>query len=249
MVFAAGYGQRLLPVTSSLPKALVPVAGRSMIEYSLLLLKYHGIEEVMINIHHMGEKIQEHLGDGKKFGLRISYSKEHELLDTGGGLFHARRFFLNEPFIVINGDVVIDLPLRELIDAHRRRGAMATLVLRPDPGADLYGAIEISKDLRIQRFLDFRAPPQNQPPGPLTKLMFTGVQVLEPRIFDHMEHERAAVLRRFSITRTIYPRLLTEGEALYGFPFEGFWQDLGTVDRIKAAEDQLKGEKVRLHYL
>ncbi len=248
MVFAAGYGQRLLPITNSLPKALVPVAGRPMIEYSLLLLKYYGFDEIMINVHHLGEKIENHLGNGKKIGLRIFYSREHELLDTGGGLSYARRFFLNESFVVINGDVAIDLSLQELKDAHRRRGAVATLVLRPDPQADLYGSIEISNDLRIQRFLDFKAP-QSQPTGSLRKLMFTGVQILEPRIFDYMESDPAAVPRRFSITKSTYPKMLTQGEALYGFPFEGFWQDLGTAARIKEAEEKLSSGQASLHYL
>jgi mannose-1-phosphate guanylyltransferase len=248
MVFAAGYGQRLLPVTQGLPKALIPVAGRPMIEYSLLLLKYYGIGEVILNVHHLGEKIEEYLGDGEKLGLKVFYSRERELLDTGGGLFCARRFFLNETFVVINSDVVIDLSLKELIDAHRRRRAIATLVLRPAPDADLYGSIEISNDLRIQRFLDSRAP-QNQPLGSLTKLMFTGVQVLEPKIFDYMEPGSAEVPPRFGITRTTYPRMVTRGEELYGFPFKGFWQDLGTADRLKEAEEKLANGKIKLHYL
>lgn len=248
MIFAAGYGQRLLPVTRRLPKALVPVAGRPMIEYSLLLLKYYGIGEVIVNVHHLGEKIEEYLGDGSKIGLKVFYSRERELLDTGGGLLYAKRFFLNETFVVINSDVVIDLSLRELIDAHRRHRAIATLVLRPDPHADLYGSIEISNDLRIQRFLDSSAP-QNQPPGPLTKLMFTGVHVLEPKIFDYMELESGAAPCRFGITRTTYPLMLTRGETLYGFPFEGFWQDLGTVDRLRKAEEKLANGDVKLHYL
>ncbi len=248
MVFAAGYGQRLLPITQRLPKALVPVAGRPMIEYSLLLLRYHGIHEVVINVHHLGKKIEEYLGDGRKIGVKIFYSREHELLDTGGGLFHARRFFLNESFVAINSDVVLDLSLDQLVDAHQRHRATATLVLRSDPDAELYGSIEISRDFRVRRFLNFTVP-QSQPAGPLMKLMFAGVQVLEPEIFGYMEAESRLVPPRFGITRTTYPRMVTEGGALYGFPFEGFWKDLGTVDRIQEAEKKLVHGEVKLHYL
>ncbi len=248
MVFAAGYGQRLRPITENLPKALVPVAGRPMIEYPLLLLRHYGIREIIINLHHLGEKIEEYLGDGGKFGLKVFYSKEKELLDTGGGLLYARDFLRNDTLIVINGDVVIDLPLGDLMDQHRRRRAIATLVLRSDPDADLYGSIETSEDLRIQRFLGHRAP-ECRPLEPLTKFMFTGVQILEPKVFDFMAPECALLPCRVSITRTTYPRMLTQGEALYGFPFEGFWQDLGTADRIRDAEEKLVLGRVKLHYL
>jgi len=97
MVFAAGYGERLRPMTERLPKALVPVGGRPMIEYSLLLLRHYGITEIIINVHYLGAKIREHLLDGKKLGLKITYSEEKELLDTGGGLLQARPFWHSNP--------------------------------------------------------------------------------------------------------------------------------------------------------
>lgn len=246
MVFAAGYGERLRPLTDKLPKALVPVAGRPMIEYPLLLLRHYGITEVIINLHHLGEKIEEHLRDGKKLGLKIVYSEEKELLDTGGGLLKARPFLSDSNFIVINSDVIIDLSLSELLDQHRQRGAIATLVLRSDPQADQYGAIETSADLRIQRFLSHKAP-GCESAGRLTKYMFTGVQILEPRVFDYMEQTNA--LAKFSTTKVTYPKMLVQGERLYGFPFHGYWQDTGTVERIKEAEKKLASGEVKLHFL
>ena len=245
MVFAAGYGERLRPLTEKLPKALIPVAGRPMIEYSLLLLRHYGITEIIINVHHLGEKIQALLQDGKKLGLRITYSEEKELLDTGGGLLRVRSFLEDGTFIVINSDVIIDLPLAEVIESHQKRGAMATLVLRPDPQADLYGPIETSGNLRIQRFLGHKAP-ESESAGGLTKFMFTGVQILEPKVFNFMEEEDSP---KFSITKATYPRVLACGERLYGFPFNGYWQDLGTSERIKEVEEKLKRREVRLHYL
>ena len=245
MVLAAGQGTRLRPATESKPKALVPVAGRPMIEYPLLLLRHYGIREVVINLHHFGEQIENRLGDGKAFGLEISYSREPELLDTGGGLLKARSFLEDGTFVVINSDVVIDLRLPDLIEQHRSRKAIGTLVLRQDPEADRYGPIETSKDLRIQRFLDHKSP-LCASAGPLTKFMFTGVQVLEPRIFDFMEAERSA---KFGITRATYPRVLAGGENLCGFAFNGYWQDLGTAERINEAEEKLRRGEVKLHYL
>jgi mannose-1-phosphate guanylyltransferase len=247
MVFAAGHGLRLRPITEKLPKALIPVAGRPMIEYSLLLLRYYGIKEIVINLHYMGEKIEEYLGEGEKLGLKISYSREQELLDTGGGLLRASPFLMGDTFIVMNSDIIIDLPLVELIDQHRRHGAIGTLVLRPDAEADLYGPIEISADLRIRRFLDHKAPPKGSV-GALTKFMFTGVQILEPKVFEHMKNS-VSLSGVFSITKVTYSTLLTQGGALYGFPFHGYWQDLGTAERIREAEEKLKHGEVKLHYL
>jgi mannose-1-phosphate guanylyltransferase len=245
MVFAAGHGLRLRPLTDKMPKALVPVAGRPMVEYPLLLLRHYGITEIIINVHHLGEQIEAHLGDGSKLGLRIAYSKEKELLDTGGGLLQAKSFVDGGTFVVINTDVIIDLPLQAAIDQHRKCGATATLVLRPDAQADRYGAIEISADRRIQKFLSRRSPSSSSA-GPLRKLMFTGLQVLEPKVFDYMHAENSAA---FGTTKVTYPRMLAQGDSLYGFPFEGFWQDLGTPERIKEAETKLASGAVKLHYL
>ncbi|MBI1993060.1 MAG: NDP-sugar synthase [Deltaproteobacteria bacterium] len=248
MVFAAGRGERLRPLTENLPKALISVAGRPMIEYPLLLLRHYGITEVIINLHYLGDEIREYLQDGRRLGLRIAYSEEKELLDTGGGLLQARAFLEDGTFIVINSDVIIDLPLTELLKSHRGRGGIATLVLRPDPQADRYGAIEISRDLRIRRFLDYKAP-QWQSAGPLTKYMFTGVQLLEPEVFHYMEPEAAGAPAKFGTTKVTYPKMLTRGESLHGFPFSGYWQDTGTPERVREAEEKLTRGEVKLHYL
>jgi NDP-sugar pyrophosphorylase family protein len=245
MVLAAGQGTRLRPVTDHKPKALVPVAGRAMIEYALLLLHYYGIRDVIINLHHFGAQIRRHLGDGNEFGVHIRYSVEQELLDTGGGLLKAKPFLDKGPFIVINTDALIDLDLAEVIEFHRNARAAATLVLRPDERADEYGSLEIDPGGRIYRFLNSRAPVQ--PPALPRKLMFTGVQILEPKVFDYMGESRRA--RNFSTTRETYPRMLLAGEALYGFYFDGFWQDLGTRERIAEAEQSLAQGRGTLRFL
>ena len=245
MVFAAGHGQRLRPLTHQLPKAMVPVAGRPMIEYPLFLLRHYGITEVIVNLHHLGEKVENYLGDGKKLGLEITYSWEKELLDTGGGLLKAKTILAGGTFVVINCDVMIDLDLKKLIEQHREKKAAATLALRPDALADRYGPIETSSDHRIQRFLRYEAPGLSSA-GPLTKYMFTGIQVLEPRIFAYLEAEGA---ERFGTTTATYPRMLERGEPLYGFPFHGYWQDLGTPERIREAEKRMANGEVRLDYL
>jgi NDP-sugar pyrophosphorylase family protein len=245
MVFAAGEGQRLRPITEKIPKPLVPIAGRPMIEHPLMLLRYYDIEEVIINLHHLGDQVENYLGDGARLGLKICYSKEARLLDTGGGLLKARSFLEDGTFIVINTDVLIDLPLGEVLAFHRQREASATLVLRPDAHADRYGSMDIAADGRICRFLNTRMP--DPPSASVRDLMFTGVQILEPKIFDYMP--AAAGFEKFSTTKDVYPKMLLQRERLYGFQFDGFWQDLGTVERIKEAERILQLGQAELHYL
>ncbi len=242
MVFAAGFGQRLRPLTEKLPKALIPVWGRPMIEYPLRLLKEAGITEIIINLHHLGKMIEEALGNGEKLDIHIRYLREEELLDTGGGLFKAKSLLDEGTFIVINSDVLIDFPLKNLIDFHQQKKATATLVLRDDEMADQYGAIETTSDGKIHSFLGQR--PYQSPTTSLNKVMFTGIQIMEPKIFDYMEGQSP-----FSLTRVTYPKMLLRGEPLYGLTFKGYWQDLGTPERIKKAEGKLKRGEVKLQYL
>jgi len=245
MVLAAGQGTRLRPITDRTPKALVPVAGRPMIEFALLLLRHYGIHDVIINLHHLGEQIESRLGSGRSLGLKISYSRERQLLDTGGGLLKAKTFLQDGAFIVINTDALIDVNLAALVDFHVQMNAVITLVLRPDEHADEYGSMDIDTSGRICRFLNSTSP--IAPAGSLRKLMFTGVQILDPKVFEYLE-EHAGV-GKFSTTRHTYPRMLVSGERLYGFHFDGFWQDLGTPERIQEAEQKLQNGRARLHFL
>jgi NDP-sugar pyrophosphorylase family protein len=218
MILAAGFGSRLRPLTDRLPKALIPVAGKPLIAYPLALLREVGIREVLINLHHRGDQIRAALGNGSAYGVSIEYSEEHPILDTGGAIKNAERFLRDATFVVLNADTVIDLQLADLIDFHRRKGALATMVLRPDPDAPRYGEIEIDASGRIRRFL---GQPANVP-EPLTPLMFAGIHVFEPQVFEQMEHGR------FGITRVTYPKMLAEGRQLFGYVFRGYWRVLDT---------------------
>jgi mannose-1-phosphate guanylyltransferase len=240
MILAAGFGTRLRPLTNAVPKALVPVAGRPLVEYSLLWLKSQGIENVVINVHHHGEKIRAALGDGSVYGLRITYSPEDPILDTGGGIKKAQPFLDGDTFLVLNGDTILDLDLSALLEAHRRNQAVATLVLRADPEASRYGIIETDRSGRIRRFL-------GQPPevnAALSPFMFTGLQILEPRIFDFMPANRA-----FGTTRETYPQLLQAGEPLYGFIHRGPWMVVDDAAGMARATQAIIAGQIRLSYL
>jgi NDP-sugar pyrophosphorylase family protein len=218
MILAAGFGSRLRPLTDQIPKALIPVAGKPLIAYPLALLREAGIREVLINLHHRGEQIRSALGDGSAYGVSIEYSEEDPILDTGGAIKNAEHFLGGDTFLVLNADTVIDLRLADLIDWHRRKESLATMVLRPDPEASRYGEIEIDAAGRLRRFL---GEPANVP-EPLTPLMFAGIHVFEPQVLEQMEHGR------FGITRVTYPKMLREGQRLFGYLFQGYWRVLDT---------------------
>jgi NDP-sugar pyrophosphorylase family protein len=233
MILAAGKGTRLRPLTDSTPKPLIDVAGRPMIAFGLDLLREAGICDVIINLHHLGYQIRERLGDGSEFGLRIVYSEEDPILDTGGAIAAAREFLSGNTFVVLNADTAIDLRLRDTIEFHKKCQATATMVLRPDPQVARYGIIEIDRTNRIRRFLGHVRDGDVGPEASLTPLMYAGVQVFEPRMFAYLP---GGV---YSITRDVYPRLLEAGEPLYGYVHHGYWRVLDTPEDLAAGRREL----------
>jgi len=239
MILAAGLANRLRPITAELPKALVPVNGRPLIEYTLLLLKKHKIENIIINLHHQGQKIMDALQSGSKWGVRISYSHEPEILGTGGGLKKVQSYLTDGPFILINGDILTDVNLQEVVAFHHRNKAVSTLVLRQDEDADAWGAVELDSNDSVR---SIRGKPQSPDSG-LKKRMFTGIHVLDPRIFTYLPPEG-----HFNIMDA-YVQMLQRQETIKGFTMVGYWRDIGTRDRYKHVQEELKRGHVRFSYL
>ena len=236
MVLAAGFGTRLAPLTHTVPKPLVPVAGAPFLDHVLSLLHAGGIREVVINLHHLGHLIEQHVGDGSRFGVHVRYSREATILDTGGGIKHAQALLAGEPFLVVNGDSLLEVRLRDLADFHRAQGGMATLALRRDPDAARYGLVEIDADARIRRIV-------GRPAGPavagLRGFMVPGMHVLEPDIFGHMRPGA------FSTTRDTYPALIALGVRIYGFETDARWINIDTPPAVVAADQELRRNPVR----
>jgi NDP-sugar pyrophosphorylase family protein len=233
MILAAGKGTRLRPLTDTVPKPLIEVAGRPMISFALDRIREAGIHDVVINLHHLGAQIRERLADGADFGVRITYSEEDPILDTGGGIAAAQKFLGTDPFVVLNADTVIDLRLRDAIAFHQQCGAMATMVLRNDANLARYGIIEIDSTQRIRRFLGHGSRPPTA--IPLRPFMYAGIQLFEPRIFKYLPEGV------YSITRDVYPRLLQAGEPLFGYVFDGYWRVLDTPEDLAAGRRELAG--------
>ena len=149
MILAAGYGTRLRPLTERLPKPLLPIGGRPLLEWNLLLLKKHGITHALINLHHLGDQIVETFGDGSRYGMRLAYSHEPVILGTGGGIKQAQPYFEDRPVLVLNGDTLSDCDLTALLETHRVRRALATLAVREDPHAAEWGAITMNATMYV----------------------------------------------------------------------------------------------------
>ena len=226
MILAAGLGTRLRPLTDALPKPLLPIAGRPLIVWNLLLLRRHGITDVIINLHHLGHLIEQALGDGSPFGMRIAYSKEPVLLGTGGGLKQAELFFGGEPFVVLNGDTLFDMDLGELTAVHRRSRAVATMAVRADPEPDRWGAVELDAACHVLRITG-RGKEAGKPGE---KRMFAGVHLMHPRLLADVPAGRES-----SIIEA-YVRAIQAGETVAGCELSGYWSDIGTPERYAQAQ-------------
>lgn len=220
LVLAAGLGTRLLPLTKTTPKPLIPLNGQPLISYTLRYLKQYGITDIFINLHHLGDQIKRALGTGSGFGVNITYSDEPVILGTGGGVKNLEKALGNAPFLVINSDVLTDFPLSQLIAFHQENKALATLVLREDPEVDRFGPIEIDSGGRIRTILK----KGNPSPDHLKKLMFTGIHLVDPAVLRSIPEKVF-----YSITDT-YIELLLRGKTLHGLEMKGFWRDLGTLE-------------------
>ena len=235
MLFAAGLGTRLRPLTNQRPKALVEVGGQTLLELALLKLKAAGVEQVVINVHHFAGMIREFLKQYQVPGLRISISNESDLLlNTGGGLKKAQPFFnqTSEPFIAMNVDVLSSIDLRAMFQAHLLSGALATLAVRKRVSSRY---LLFDENLRLQGWQDLKTGEQkfchsHADPATLAPLAFSGIHIISPAIFSFMPPAQ----QPYSIISTY---LETGGKAMIkGFQHDGdFWLDVGKPEAIEEA--------------
>ena len=236
MILAAGLGTRLRPLTNTIPKPLLPIAGTPLIVWNLLLLKRHGIHDAVINLHHLGPMIEQAVGNGSKYGLKIYYSHEPVILGTGGGIKQAESHFSGEPVLIMNGDTLFELDLDALIAFHHRNHAAATLVLRSDPNAARWGLVEVDRDDRIVRITG-RGKTDS---GPTRPRMFAGIHILAPRLLrDVAKGKESSII-------DAYVEAIQGGEAVMGYEMTGYWSDVGTPERYAQAEHDATRGLIRL---
>jgi len=240
MILAAGLGTRLRPLTDKRPKALVEVAGRTLLEITLSRLRAFDVREVIINVHHFADMILDCLKKNDNFGMHIEVSREDVLLDTGGGLKKAAWFFLqnasrlDQPFILHNVDVISTIDLRRMLECHAEKRALATLMVQ-DRETSRYLLFDEQLMLCGRRSGHDQKTELVRSSQQVQALAFSGIHIISPRLLTVMSEEGA-----FSII-TSYLRLAAQGERVLAFRAdEYFWRDLGSPESVLQAAQDLR---------
>lgn len=220
MILAAGLGTRLAPLTRHTPKPLLEAGGRPLIEHHLERLAALGVRRVVVNLHHLGDQIRQHLGDGARWGLEIRYSQEADRLETAGGIHQALPLLGNAPFLVVNGDVFCDFDLARLPQEPPAAGAHLVLVPRPP--------WQQRGDFSWQEPAASDGPLQLDDQGALT---YAGIGLYHPGLFR-------ALAPGFAPLRPVLAQAAAAG-CLSGQLHDGFWEDVGTLERLQALRERL----------
>ncbi|HET6851256.1 MAG TPA: NDP-sugar synthase [Pyrinomonadaceae bacterium] len=219
IVLSAGYGTRLWPLTEDRTKPAIPILGKPLVGYVAEYLAGYGIDEIVVNLHHRPESVREVLGDGSRFGVKLHYVEEPEILGTSGALDNTREFFERETFLAVNGKIITDIDLNAALETHRSANALATLVLLPNTRRERFSVVE-TENGRVKRFGGMPGEDDRDP------LMFTGIQILEPRIFEYIPRGV------FSHSTTdVYPQAIARGEVVAAHVATGKWRELSTLKR------------------
>jgi mannose-1-phosphate guanylyltransferase len=233
LILAGGEGTRLRPITSTMPKPVVPLANRPHLELMISWLAKHAVDDVILSCGFLADGVREVLGNGERLGIPIRYVEEPVPLGTGGALRFAGEL-LAERFLMLNGDVLTDIDLTAQLTQHEETGARATIALIGVDDPSAYGLVRRRPDNSVSEFLEKPSPDQID-----TNLINAGAYILERSILDGMPPPG----RNISIERDVFPTLV--GRGLFGFASKGYWIDIGTPDRyLQGTFDILEG-KVR----
>jgi len=235
MVMAAGAGTRLRPLTHAIPKPLVPIANRPVLEYTIENLKRHGITNIILNLHNHPELIKDRFKDGSAWGVKIRYSYEPKLLGTAGGVRKASSFLSGDTFLVMSGDGLTDINLTDLLAFHRRKKSAATLALTKVDSKFDYGVTLTTAQGKITRFIE-----KPQWGDVFSNQVNTGIYVFEPRILRQIP---AGLVSDFG--HDIWPKLLSRGEPIYGYLTDCYWCDVGNLTEYRRAQHEFLDGKTR----
>ena len=230
LVLAAGKGERLRPLTDRCPKPMVPVAGKPLLERIVHQLRDAGITELFINLHHCPETVKKHFGDGKCFGVQITYSEEPELLGTAGAAKKLESQF-QEPFIVYYGDNYVEIDLLEMASFHQTKGGIGTIAVFPGEEVSAGGVVEMDVENRIHRFVEKPAPGSTS-----SRMVNAGIYFLEPAIFPFIPSGIAS-----DFGKQIFPALLSAGKELYAYSLSGTVIGVDTPALLSKLESYLSG--------
>lgn len=234
-VMAAGAGTRLRPLTFSIPKPMVPVINKPVLEHTLENLSRHGIRQVVFNLHHHPEMIKNHFTDGSQWNMKISYSYEKELLGTAGGVKKMEQF-LDSTFVVMSGDGLTDIDLTKALKFHQQRKALATMVLKPVDTKFEYGITLTDRLGRIKKFIE-----KPRWSDVFANTVNTGIYIFEPEIFKYIP---ANTFYDFGLQ--LWPYLLKHKKRIFGYLMDEYWTDVGNLTEYRQGVRDALDRKVKL---
>jgi len=220
VILVGGEATRLRPLTCNTSKVMVPVLNHPFFEHLVSHLKRHNIVDIVLAVGKSSEQIQDYFGDGKKLGVRITYSIEVSPMGTAGAVKNAEKF-LDDSFIVLNGDVFTDIDLGMMMELHRKNKATASLALTPVDDPTIYGVVETDSQGRVKRFIE--KPSRDKV---TTNMINAGIYVLELDILSYIAPNAFSMFEK-----DVFPPLLEKGQAIYGHPFQDYWIDIGTPEK------------------
>lgn len=240
---AAGVGSRLMPLTATMPKPMVPIVNKPVMEYSLDLLKRHGITDIIANLHYLPDVIKGHFRDGHDFGIQMKYSYEEKLLGTAGGVKNNQWFLKKDTFVILSGDGLTDIDLSEMYKFHKENKAIATIALKPVEEVSKFGVVVLGEDNKITAFQE---KPREE--DALSNLVNTGIYMFEPKVFNYIPENKF-----YDFGKELFPLLVEKGMPFYGWKTGAYWSDIGSFDTYKEAQFDMLVGKVnfpleRLHW-
>lgn len=226
IILAGGKGTRMRPFTYEMPKPMIPVQGKPLIQHIIEHCRKHEIRDIILSVGYLGDKIQQQLGDGNHLGVKIKYVFEEEELGTAGPLRLAKKY-LKGPFLMFNGDILSDIDLSDFMQYHEETDALATIALTHVEDPSSFGQVR----LQGQRILAFNEKPKD---SAASKLINAGVYMLQPEVIEHIPEGKAMM------EHDVFPKLAKDGR-LFGYHFDGQWFDTGTPEAYEKAIKQWKG--------
>jgi mannose-1-phosphate guanylyltransferase len=244
MILAAGLGTRLRPITYAMPKPMVPVLNRPVMEHSVRLLAGHGFREAIANLHWFPKTIEGHFGDGSAFGIELSYSREDRLLGTAGGVRNAAGF-LGDSFLVVAGDALTDIDFAAMREFHESHDGLATVATKRVSETDEYGVVIAGEDGRIQGFQE-----KPDPAEALSNLANTCIYMFRTEVFDFFPAPGTSKAAKpddapdfADWAMDVFPALLENDVPFYSHEIDAYWNDIGNLDELRQGNvDALRGE-------
>ena len=238
VIIAGGLGTRLRPLTYNTPKPIVPVANLPFVVHQIELLRQHGVDEIILNLHYLSDNIKKILDDGKEWGVKIRYSIEATPLGTAGAVKNAEEYFGDEPIVVFNGDVLTDINISQIVDYHKKKKASITLTLTRVEDPTSYGLIKTSPEGKVERFIEKPSWEQLANIGAIDTIN-AGIYIIDPAIFRHVPKGV-----EYSFERQLFPDLLESGVPIFGYTTDRYWIDIGQPDQYRQAHEAILRNEV-----